>query len=103
MQLFIILSSCENYSNFKNSYSVGSSHQCAHKTFEVQHGYVTIKIQQVMSNQIYFVLHCMFAFQFSMSTIQIHLSHLYMSAHLWNTIMERMAKEFKSKMCNLSF
>ena len=53
MQFFIILSSCENWVTqiSKILIQLNSSHQYDH--FEVQHAYVMIKIQEVVSNQIF--------------------------------------------------
>ena len=53
MQFFIVLSSCENWVTqiSKILIQLNSSHQYNH--FEVQHAYVTIKIKENMSNQIF--------------------------------------------------
>ena len=53
VQFFIILSSCENWVTqiSKILIQLNSSHQYNH--FEVQHAYVTIKIKEVVSNQIF--------------------------------------------------
>ena len=53
MHFFIILSSCENWVTqvSKILIQLNSSHQYNH--FEVQHAYVTIKIKEVVSNQIF--------------------------------------------------
>ena len=53
MQIFIILSSCENWVTqiSKILIQLDSSHQ--YDRFEVQHAYVTIKSKEVMSNPIF--------------------------------------------------
>ena len=44
----------------------------------------------------------MFSLQFSMTPVQIHSPHLYMSLHAYYAHIERMTKELESKMCNFS-
>ena len=83
MQIFIILSSCENWVTqiSKILIQLDSSHQ--YDRFEVQHAYVTIKSKEVMSNPIF--LSCtslQFSLQFSVISVQIHSSYLYMSLHV---------------------
>ena len=53
MQIFIILSSCENWVTqiSKILIQLDSSHQ--YDRFEVQHAYVMIKSKEVMSNPIF--------------------------------------------------
>ena len=103
-EIFIILSSCENWVTqiSKILIQLDSSHQ--YDCFEVQHAYVMIKSKEVYEqsniSQVYF----MFSLQFSVISVQIHSSHLYMSLYVWYTHIERITKELESKMCKfLSF
>ena len=81
MQFFIILSSCENWVTqiSKILIQLNSSHQYDH--FEVQHAYVTIKIKEVVSNQIFlsFVACSHYNFlQFVFSYIHVICTYLFM-------------------------
>ena len=82
MQIFIILSSCENWVTqiSKILIQLDSSHQYDH--FEVQHAYVTIKSKEVMSNPIFLSFTSCSHYNFLVISVQIHSSHLCMSLHV---------------------
>ena len=82
MQFFIILSSCENWVTqiSKILIRLNSSHQYNH--FEVQHGYVTIKIKEVVSYQIFLSFGTFSHYNFLRFVFSLHSCDLYMSLHV---------------------